>query len=107
MSKKLWYFAHPYSDDPPNNFKLANERALKLLNSGYHVFSPITHSYPLELIENHDYEFWMELDELILPKCYGLILAPNWKNSKGCIREFKRATELRMPILEYEKMKLD
>lgn len=103
---KLYYFAHPYSGNPEENFRLANERTLKLLNAGYNVFSPITHSHPLQAIESHDYEFWMQLDEVIIPRCGGLILAPGWRKSKGCQSERDIFAKRGLPILEYAELTL-
>jgi len=102
----LWYLVHPYSNDPDKNFKLANKRTLALLNAGYNVFSPITYSHLLQQTEQHNYDFWMSFDEIILDKCDGLILAPNWHKSKGCIRELERAIRLNLPILDYKNLDL-
>lgn len=104
MNMKLFYFAHPYSGNPEENFRLANERTLKLLNAGYNIFSPITYSHPLHVIEPHDYDFWMRLDRAIIPRCDGIILAPGWQGSKGCQLEADYFYKHGLPILAYSKI---
>jgi len=101
---KLFYFAHPYSGNCEENFRLANERTIKLLNAGYHIFSPISHSHPLQMVQDNSYKFWLCLDKTIMSRCDGIILAPGWKDSKGCQVERKWFESMGLPILEYEKM---
>lgn len=86
--KPLWYFAHPYSASTKpgqiRNFELANERAIRLLDAGYMIFSPISHSHPLQEVKDSSRDYWISLDKCFMNRCDGLILAPGWKESKGC-----------------------
>lgn len=63
--KKI-YLAIPYSGMQENSYKQANIATVILLNMGYNVFSPITHSHPLTKLENlsvpHTWEYWQNID---------------------------------------------
>lgn len=102
--KELWYFAHPYTvkDDDRNpifpaeeaNFNLACIRSAELLKRGYNIYSPISASHPIhvrdpDFLKKGEYRLWIELDNLILSKTdfKGIIMAPNWEKSNGCIDE--------------------
>jgi hypothetical protein len=84
---KLYYFAHPYTGDEANNFILANERTQKLLDLGYNVLSPVTYTHPLHAKKERNYAFWMDFCLVLVEKCDGIIFAPGWQNSKGCMLE--------------------
>ena len=65
MSKKV-YLAIPYTWNPEKSFEIANVVAAQLMEQGYVVFSPISHSHPVaqylppSLLTDH--EFWMKQD---------------------------------------------
>jgi nucleoside 2-deoxyribosyltransferase len=63
--KKI-YLAIPYTGMQESSYNQANEATVKLLNQGYNVFSPITHSHPLTLLESynvpHTWEYWQQID---------------------------------------------
>lgn len=105
--KKLWYFAHPYSSSEPDgrskNFHLCNQRAVQLLDAGYHIFSPISHSHPLQGVARNGSEFWLDLDASFMQRCDGLILAPGWETSKGCRVEQDYFSKAGKPILHLEQ----
>ena len=103
-TKGLWYFAHPYTckDKDGNyvslgeeaNFRLSCMRAGELLKRGYNVYSPISHTHPIhiatpEFLKNHEHEMWYHLDNEVIKKTdfKGIILAPDWGTSTGCIAE--------------------
>jgi hypothetical protein len=117
----LWYFAHPYSGYGINKFRIQEEnwrkclnRSCYLLSSGYPVFSPILHTHHAEIespyIQNMTSEekhfFFMKLDVTMIRKCNftGLILAPGWKLSRGCLIEYSQFLALRKQIVEYENI---
>lgn len=99
--EKLYYFAHPYEEDPEKNFKLANTRTVKLLDAGYLVFSPITHTHYLQGVKQNNHDFWLHLDFTIMDRCDVVIFAPEWEHSKGCVLEMKRAIQRKQQILFY------
>lgn len=63
--KKI-YLAIPYSRMEQSSYEQVNIVTALLLNQGYNVFSPITHSHPLTLIEGitipGTWEFWQKID---------------------------------------------
>ena len=68
------------------------------------IFSPITHGHPLQVIKKYPSEFWMSIDRLIMPMCMGLILAPRWKESRGCKEEKAYFESIGRMILFYEDL---
>ena len=102
MKPGFYYFAHPYSAKTEEgriaNFELCCRRSIKLLLKGYNIFSPITHSHPIETASSEmlrwpidsRWQFWIDIDIAILEyvKFTGIILAPKWGTSKGCQREY-------------------
>lgn len=102
--KLLYYFAHPYTGDEQNNFILANHRSVELLNRGFYIFSPITHSHPLQNIKIFDGKVWEELDRFFIDFCDGLIVAPSWQYSGGCVKEHSAFTLAGKPIYNYEDL---
>ena len=102
--KGLYYFAHPYTakDEAGNyvpeaeeaNFQICNYRAGRLLTAGFNIYSPISHTHPIHqasplLLSRHEHEMWYALDLEFIAKTdfTGIILAPGWKASKGCVLE--------------------
>lgn len=62
-SLKKIYLAIPYSGMEESSFEQANKATVALLNQGFNVFSPITHSHPLT--KEHlpgTWDFWKEID---------------------------------------------
>jgi len=62
MQPGIWYFAHPFTvkkngchdvEAERENFELAAERAAELLKRGYNVFSPVSHSFPIQDVLGH------------------------------------------------------
>jgi len=117
----LWYFAHPYTvlraDGSRNrlaegaNAVLANYRAGELLKAGYAVFSPISHSHGIDhtrpefLADDEGGQLpWYEIDNLIIDRTRwdGIILAPGWENSVGCVAEVAVFRSKDLPVLLYE-----
>lgn len=63
--KKI-YLAIPYTGMVESSYKQANNASVKILNLGHNVFSPITHSHPLTLIDEyeipHTWDYWQHID---------------------------------------------
>jgi len=111
--EKLYYFAHPYTGDGSymdreRNYLLCMERTLKLMANGVNVFSPIAYSHNLDVDPNKPDWFgadeWLQLDKIMLDRCDGIIMAPNWEQSEGCVIEFKYATDNNKIILFWDKL---
>lgn len=118
MNKGLWYFAHPYTvkDKDDNyllegeeaNFRLCNYRASRLLLAGYNIYSPISHTHPIqiacpEFLGRQEHEMWYHLDEHLIGRTNfdGIILAPGWSYSKGCCQEHDIFVAERKIVLLY------
>lgn len=106
MKQKLYYLAHPYASDPLKNTFTITRIAARLIAKGYFIYSPITmtHYIDVELkyqkIEISN-EQWVEYDFAILDRCDGIIMAGNWRGSKGCLREKQRIEEQGKEVLYY------
>jgi hypothetical protein len=86
------------------NLNKCAERCNKLLDLGYVIFSPITHSHQLDILQEREPQFWYHQDLEILRKLDGIILCPGWKESKGCRREYHEAIEYDKKVLFYEDL---
>jgi len=63
MELKKIYLAIPYSGMEKSSYDQANRATVAILNEGYNVFSPITHSHPLaQLGTPGTWEFWSKID---------------------------------------------
>lgn len=69
-NKKL-YLAIPYTGLAEKSFEIANKVAAKLIDEGYIVFSPITHSHPLcDLVKGENtWDFWKIQDLPFIDWC--------------------------------------
>lgn len=110
LSKKI-YLAIPYSHPDVEirkvRFELANEMSAKLLQQGYNVLSPISHSHPISLYmdNSNDGDFWCERSLEWLKYCDELWIycLSGWKDSKGIKKEIIAAQMLNIPILYLDK----
>jgi len=104
--KKVYYVAHPYTANGDvsieDNLRLCAERCNKLLDLGYVIISPITHSHQLHILQERSHEFWLEQDFALLKHCDGIILCPGWEKSLGCQMEITYALPLGLEILFYD-----
>jgi len=114
----LWYFAHPYTCKDGNgcyvsggeeaNFRLCNIRAAKLIERGYLVYSPISHTHPIHkswpmFVGNRIHDMWYEFDNKFIKQIpfKGIILAPHWEKSAGCRGERQLFKGLKRKIVLY------
>lgn len=109
MKNKIIYLGLPYTFNPEESFRIANEVASVLMDRGYIVFSPISHSHPIA--QNYseekriDQQFWLNQDLPMLLKCdevFFILIGENgtelFVNSKGCQAEYLTAKQKKMPI---------
>lgn len=86
--KQIWYLAHPYSaktrEEINDNVRKSITITNKLLDLGYCVFNPLTHSHPLDLEQKRPSGFWYEYDLKLMDMCSGIILCGDHEKSKGC-----------------------
>ena len=102
------YLAVPYSHDSPavrhERFEAVNKYAAYLMEQGLQVFSPISHSHP---IQEHfkdpktTWEFWAEHDIPFLKMCshVHVLCLDGWKESVGVTDEIRIADELSIPVV--------
>jgi len=118
-SRGFYYFAHPYtcrdkdgkfvSEGEQANFELCNQRAAKLIEMGYNIYSPISHTHPIHraspvFLARHEHEAWYDLDNEFIAKTQfdGIILAPGWEKSTGCKNEREQFGSRGLIAIEYE-----
>ena len=105
--KKI-YLAAPYSDPDiiVRRFRvdMANRKAGELMERGYLVFSPLSHSHPISeycTVDPCDHNFWLRQDLWILKICdeMRILCLPGYDKSKGIQIEKEYAEELGKPIV--------
>ena len=96
------YLAIPYTGKEDQSFKLANKIAGILMQQGHIVFSPISHSHPInqECELNEDWEFWKKQDTTFIEWCDELhvVLFGDYKKSVGVMYEIEQAEALKKPV---------
>lgn len=119
MANQFVYLAGPYSavgfDQHSENakwlrdfrFKELNKKAAKLMEEGYLVFSPISHSHPIELDGMPDLKsggWWLRQDFPVLKNVDKVIvyMLPGWDKSYGVKKEIEYAEKLGIPVLYHE-----
>lgn len=104
--KKLTYLATPYTHKDHYmmvaRHLVVNHVAADLMNQGYYIFSPISHTHPIAEAGKlpRGWEYWQGYDKTILSTCERLIVLqiPGWEESTGVTAEIQIATELGLPI---------
>lgn len=100
------YLATPYSHDDPAvreyRFQAANRAASKLMMSGLHVFSPISHSHPIALAGGLPlgWGYWKEFDRKTMSICDKVVVLKldGWKESIGVTAEIAMADALGIEV---------
>jgi hypothetical protein len=106
VKKEITYLAVPYTHKNPKiiekRFIIVNKIAAILMNEGYHIFSPISHSHPIALAGKlpTQWEYWGQYDRAFLKCSKNLIVLKldGWKKSTGVQAEIKIAKEYGIPI---------
>lgn len=100
------YLAVPYSHPSPvvrhQRFEAINRYAAHLMQYGLPVFSPISHSHPIEehFNEAKSWDFWQIQDLPILKICTSVhvLCLLGMEKSVGVAGEIKAADELDIPV---------
>lgn len=96
------YLAIPYSGMAEHSFKTANKVAAELMNLGFIVFSPISHSHPIasQCSVPGDWSYWEKFDTEFLKWCDKVIVVKlkGWEKSKGVAAEISIANDLNKPV---------
>ena len=105
--KKI-YLAIPYSGMTESSYKQANLASVLILNERMNVFSPITHSHPLTLLDGytipHTWEYWQNIDYQFIDWADEVwVLVPEEGTEKvlastGVQAEIKYAIQHDMPV---------
>ena len=99
-----WYLAHPYTcknekgdyvfEGEVANFNLANIRAAQLIDLGWKIYSPISHTHVIHcawppFVGAQVHAPWYEFDDDFIKTVpfAGIILSPGWEKSGGCQHE--------------------
>lgn len=99
------YLAGPYSDPNPRVRKAREAQITKLtallVDAGLHVYSPLTHTAPLERlgVKKGGHE-WLLFDRPMMDAAAFLIVAtfPNWEQSVGVQEEIKYFRQAKKPV---------
>lgn len=100
------YLACPYSHEDPAvreyRFEKATVAAVKLMQQGVVIFSPITHSHPMAVRHKlpGDWGFWQKFDTIFIQASSGLyvLMLPGWYESSGVQAEIDIAYHNNKPI---------
>ena len=100
------YLATPYSHPDPdireNRYLVVTRVAAELMNNGYHIYSPITHSHPIALAGElpTSWEFWEQYDRTMLSVCTEMIVLRlvGWNQSVGIKAEISLAESMGLII---------
>jgi len=112
---KLIYLASIYSVDKEDGTaptlaemkartRKVTEKAAEIMQQGYNVFSPLTHSCPIaDFISEENrvsHDFWLRLDFDIIKRCDELwvYMLPGWDRSYGIAKEIEFAEENGIPV---------
>lgn len=102
----LTYLATPFFHENPvimeRRFEVVNQIAAELMKQREHVFSPISHSYPIAKLGGlpKDWNYWQSFCIHTLKFCTKLsvVMQDGWRQSKGVTEELKIAQTMNMPI---------
>jgi nucleoside 2-deoxyribosyltransferase len=105
------YLAIPYTGMEESAFHQATKATAQLIQEGYNVFSPITHSHPLvEYGVAGNWGFWEKIDEQFIEWCDVVaILVPEEgfdkvENSTGVNAEINIASRLNKPVTYFHEV---
>lgn len=105
------YLAGPYTHADPKvreaRFRALTHAAAQLVAAGHIVYSPITHSHPIDLslksdgVTHLESAFWVAYDEAFMQHCSMIVvlMLDGWSNSSGVRREIEYFTERQRPIV--------
>ena len=94
-------YAHPDESVRESRFNTVSRKAAELMNRGHVVFSPISHSVPIDrYLESKGHEFWMAQDLPLLAVCdeMWVLALPGWDQSTGVNTEWEYAKSKGIPV---------
>ena len=111
---KKVYIASPYSHKDKyirmTRVIQVDAKAADLMEQGYLVFSPLSHSHGISEhanVDPMDHDFWLRQDLWVLDMCDELhiLCLSGWQDSKGIAVEIARAKENGMKIVHHYYIK--
>ena len=103
MRKRI-YLAIPYTGMEEISFRVANSFAGGLIEQGYSVYSPISHSHPIAQQTElpNEYAFYREMDESMIElwaESVFVVCLKGWEKSVGVQAELEFAKKLGKEIM--------
>lgn len=103
---KLIYLAAPYTHDDPlvreDRFNRINRAAVHIIQMGYFVFSPISHTHPIASAGKlpRGWGYWEKYDRRMLLNCDQVIvlMLDGWQQSIGVTNEIKIARDYHIDV---------
>ena len=99
----LLFVSGPYSTgDPEENTRRAIEVEAQLIEGGWSVFCPHANTHFAAKILGKQFMGqginWYEIDNVVLRRCDGIVMLPDWERSKGARAELEIAVKLGLQI---------
>jgi len=100
------YLATPYTHDDPavmhERFLQVNRTAARLMASGVHLISPISHTHPIALAGElpTSWDYWEAYDRRLIEICTGMsvVCQDGWDCSVGVTAEVNIAREFGLVV---------
>jgi len=100
------YLATPYTHDDPavmlERFLQVNRTAARLMASGVHLISPISHTHPIALAGElpTSWDYWEAYDRRLIEICTGMsvVCQDGWDCSVGVTAEVNIAREFGLAV---------
>jgi hypothetical protein len=113
MSKRVIYVGGPYTHADHNvrreRFEALTAVAAEIVKQGHIVYSPITHTHPIDLHFVRDdvhlsSDFWCDFDETFMSVCTEMVIVPleGWEKSSGVTRERAYFEARGLPVSFYK-----
>jgi nucleoside 2-deoxyribosyltransferase len=100
-------YSHPDPEVREQRVQQADECAAWLLEQGYNVFSPLSHSHRIahHMGNHNDGDFWVNLCMDFVDWCdvIAIMKIEGWNKSEGIKKELAWAVEDGKPVMEIER----
>lgn len=101
----LLYVAGPYSGNVERNINQAREIAVKLWQMGHAAICPHLNTAHMDAAGiNVPYRQFICGDLMMVERCDGIVMTPDWETSPGARLEHSRAVELGKRIWVYPSL---
>ena len=97
----LLYVSGPYSGDVDRNIAQARQVAIALWEKGHAVIVPHLNTAHMDKDCKATYDQFLAGDLMMIARCDGMVMVPEWEFSKGAKIEYEYAESLKLPVWEY------